>query len=280
MARALRLEFPGALYHVTSRGNARASIFLDEGDRRQFLKQLACVVSRFGWLCHAFCLMGNHYHLLLETPRANLSRGMRRLNSVYALAFNRRHRRLGHLFQGRYRAILVEREPHLLELARYVVLNPVRVRLVATAAEWPWSSYRATVGSASCPSFLTRDWILAQFGNEHHSAQERYRRFVSEGLGQEPWQELSAGLYLGGEEFMSRLSAQAEPISDVPRAKWQPLRRPLAELFAAGGDEALALAYRREGYRLREIAEHLGVHPATVSRRLRRSERRTRGAKT
>lgn len=277
MARALRLEFPGALYHVTSRGNAGEHVFQEDADRRLFLAVFTRVVDRFAWLCHAFCLMGSHYHLLLETPRPNLSRGMRSLNSVYAQAFNRRRRRRGHVFQGRFHAVLVEKERHLLEIARYVVLNPVRARLVPAPADWPWSSYRAAVGAAPCPSCLTLDWLLAQFGEERSRAQERYRRFVADGLGHEPWAELHAGLYLGSEEFVRASSGHAEPIPDVPREQWQPLRRPLAEVFAADGDHAIATAYRGEGYRLRDIAQHLGVHPATVSRRLRSLEQETRG---
>jgi putative transposase len=277
MARALRLEFPGALYHVTSRGNAGAHIFVDDADRRFFLGLLTRVVDRFAWLCHAFCLMGNHYHLLLETPKPNLSRGMRSLNSVYAQVFNRRRGRRGHVFQGRFHAVLVEKERHLLEIARYVVLNPVRARVVPEAVAWPWSSYRAAVGAAPCPPWLTLDWLLAQFADERTRAQERYRRFVADGLGDEPWAELRAGIYLGSEEFVRESSVHADRIPEIPREQWQPLRRPLAELFAAEGDRAIAAAYRGEGYRLRDIAEHLGVHPATVSRRLRSLEQRTRG---
>jgi putative transposase len=275
VARALRLEIPGAVYHVTSRGNAGADIFLDDDDRRLFLGVLTRAVGRFAWLCHAFCLMDNHYHLLLETPRPNLSRGMRSLNSVYAQAFNRRRRCRGHVFQGRFHAVLVEKERHLLELARYVVLNPVRARLVQTAVDWPWSSYRAAVGTAPCPSYLTLDWLLAQFGGERFRARERYRRFVAEGLGDEPWEDLRGGIYLGCEKFVRESSERAEPITGVPRDQWQPVRRPLGELFGADGDCAVAVAYRTEGYRLCEIADHLGVHPTTVSRRLRRLEEQT-----
>ena len=131
MARPLRIEFEGALYHVTSRGNARQHIFLHDSDRKKFFDVLADVVERFQWICHAYCLMDNHYHLVIETPEANLSRGMRQLNGVYTQVFHRRHGRVGHLFQGRYKAILVEKESYLLELAKYVVLNPVRAGLVS-----------------------------------------------------------------------------------------------------------------------------------------------------
>ena len=144
MARPLRIEFPGALYHVTARGNARAPIFLEDADRQLLLATLGDAHERHGWLCHAYCLMPNHYHLLLGTPEANLSQGMRQLNGLYTQRFNRRHDRVGHVFQGRFKGILVERGAHLLELARYIVLNPVRAGIVACAEAYRWSSLRAT----------------------------------------------------------------------------------------------------------------------------------------
>ena len=131
MARPLRIEYPGAVYHITSRGNARADIFLMDDDRQVFLDILGNTVEKYNWLCHAFCLLDNHYHLLIETPDPNLSLGMRQLNGVYTQTFNRTHDRVGHVFQGRYKAILVEKESHLLELCRYVVLNPVRAKMVS-----------------------------------------------------------------------------------------------------------------------------------------------------
>ena len=164
MARPLRLEFPGAIYHLTGRGNARQKIFFRDADRQLFLDVLARVVGRYGWICHAYCLMANHYHLLVETPKPNLSLGMRQLNGIYTQAFNRSHRRVGHLFQGRFKAILVEKESYLLELCRYIVLNPVRVKGNAQTGTWKWSSYRATAGLVSTPEFLTIDWVLGQFG--------------------------------------------------------------------------------------------------------------------
>ena len=182
MARPLRLEFPGAVYHVTSRGNARQRIFFGDADRELFLDTLAHVISRYGWLCHAYCLMDNHYHLLVETPRANLSLGMRQLNGIYTQTFNRRHHRAGHLFQGRFKAILVEKESYLLELCRYIVLNPVRVKSTVAAQAWKWSSYRATAGLSAAPELLTTDWLLGQFGGSRATAQQRYREFVKEGL--------------------------------------------------------------------------------------------------
>lgn len=126
MARPLRLEFPGAVYHITSRGNEKNPIFLSNKDRTLFLNTLEKTIDKYKWVCHAYCLMDNHYHLLIDTPLPNLSSGMRQLNSVYTQAFNKRHKRIGHLYQGRFKAIVIDKESYLLEVARYVVLNPVR----------------------------------------------------------------------------------------------------------------------------------------------------------
>jgi len=170
MARPLRIEYDGALYHVTSRGNDRKPIFKDENDRDLYLAILAQVTHRFHWICHAYCLMRNHYHLVIETPDGNLSKGMRQLNGVYTQAHNRRHHRVGHLFQGRFKGILIQKESHYLEVCRYVVLNPVRAKAVKHPREWPWSSYRATGGLAPVPRCLTADELLSQFGQKRGPA--------------------------------------------------------------------------------------------------------------
>jgi REP element-mobilizing transposase RayT len=187
MSRQLRLQFPGAVYHVTARGNARQDIFADDADRTRFLDLLGREIEQHRWRCHAYCLMDNHYHLLIETPEANLSRGMGRLNMAYAQSFNRRHERAGHLFQGRFHAIVVEKDSHLLELCRYLVRNPVRAGTAATPEDWPWSSYRATASGRGtgpgCPDWLTTGWVLQQFGGADAGARRAYRRFVREGSG-------------------------------------------------------------------------------------------------
>ncbi len=163
MARPLRLEFAGALYHVTSRGNERKPIYLDEADFDGFLSILGDVCERYNWVIHSFCLMSNHYHLLVETPDANLSKGMRQLNGVYTQWFNRSHQRVGHLFQGRYKAILVDKDAYLLELNRYIVLNPIRAKMVDSLSDWPWSSWHFTMGQAHVPAWLEIDKMLLQF---------------------------------------------------------------------------------------------------------------------
>ena len=269
MARSLRHEHPGAVYHITSRGNARGAIFLGREDETDFFETLGRVVNDTGWVCHAYCLMPNHFHLVLETPKPNLARGMQRLNSTYAQRFNRRHARVGHVLQGRYHAVLIEKESHLLEVCRYVVLNPVRARLCSSPAAWAASSYRATAGISRRPSFLTVEWLLDQIDGGRRRADERYRAFVADGIDRRPLADVRGQIYLGSDDFARELSAPHERIEEIPRAQWQPVRRRLDELLAGGDREGITGAFR-EGYMLREIAGHLGVHVATVSRRLRR----------
>jgi REP element-mobilizing transposase RayT len=155
---------------------------VDDFDRKLFLRMLGDVVEDTGWRGHAYCLMANHYHLLIETPEPNLSAGMHRLNLRYARRFNRRYGFEGHVFDRRFYSRLVRADWDLLEVLRYVVLNPVRVGLCGHPADWPWSSYRATVGQMSRPDFLTTDRILSFFGPDAAAAREGYRRFIAEGL--------------------------------------------------------------------------------------------------
>ena len=171
MARPLRLEFAHALYHVTSRSDRREDIYHDDADRQAWLSVLAQVCKRFNWTVHAYCLMSNHYHLLVETPDANLSAGMRQLNGVYTQLTNRAHRRVGHVFQGRFKAIVVDKDNYLLELARYVVLNPVRAGMVEEPGQWPWSSYGAMLAPGWLPGadWLATDKLLAYFAPGHQS---------------------------------------------------------------------------------------------------------------
>lgn len=207
MVRPLRIEFPGALYHVTARGNAQQDIFLDDEDRRRFVQVLERVVSRFHLLLHAYCLMDNHFHLVVETPEANLSKAMRQLNGVYTQAFNQRHRRVGHVLQGRSKAIIVDRDGYLLELCRYVVLNPVCTRSVRRPDAYRWPSYRATAGLAPTLPFLTVDWLLSQFGRQRATAQRKYRAFVDEDLDRDsPLAHVQGQVLLGSERFVKRLA--------------------------------------------------------------------------
>jgi len=273
MARPLRVEYEGAVYHVTSRGNAGAKIFRDDTDRTRFLEILAIVVGRSGWICHAYCLMGNHFHLLVETPVPNLSRGMKHLNGVYTQWFNRRHRRFGHVVQGRFKSVLVEKDSYLLELARYIVLNPVRARMICRASDWPWSSYRATAAQIPPPEFLTIDWLLSQFDDDPKRAALAYRRFVQQGKGVDVWEDLTGGMLLGGEAFVRSLRPllkDAEANREIRRDERLALRPTLDELFDGVTDkrsrnEQIHAAVRIHQYKLKEVGDHLGLCYSTIS---------------
>jgi putative transposase len=272
MSRPLRIEFAGALYHVTSRGDGQEDIYLDDSDREVFLEVLDEVCERFNWTPHAYCLMGNHYHLLLETPDGNLSKGMRHLNGVYTQRFNRKHKRVGHVFQGRYKAIIVQKQTYLLELARYIVLNPVRARMVRSAKDWPWSSYRATAGMAEAQPWLVTDWILSSFSDQRSEAIERYKAFVAEGKDQPAvWEQLKNQIYLGTDAFIAKMQSKKpdkEDLSEVPLGQRRTMAKPL-EHFAARGksrDEAIVNAYNSGAYGMKEIGDHFGLHYSRVSR--------------
>jgi REP-associated tyrosine transposase len=275
MTRPLRIEFAGALYHVTSRGDRCDDIYEDDTDRKQFIEVLAEVCDRFNWVVHAYCLMSNHYHLLIETPDGNLSKGMRQLNGVYTQRFNRCHKRVGHVFQGRYKSIIVQKESYLVELARYIVLNPVRAQMVRSAKDWSWSSYRATSGQTKGPDWLSTDWLLSAFGRRKSNAMKLYRAFVSEGKNQpSPWASLKNQIYLGEESFVEQMQRQLEKgrdLSEMPtaRRKQMPKSLKVYEGQSKSRDDAIINAYASGGYSMKMIGEHFGLHYSRVSRIIR-----------
>ena len=281
MARPLRIEYPGAVYHLTARGNARMATFLDDADRRRFLALIEEVVGRFKWHCYAYCLMDNHYHLLVETTTCNLSMGMRQINGVYTQYFNRRYDRVGHVFQGRFKSILVERESYLLELCRYVVLNPVRAGIAGRPDDYAWSSYPATAGIEEPPRFLAVHWVLSQFGSDQPTAQQRYRDFVSEGIigKRQVWEDLKSQCVLGSSKFLAKIAPALKgkaPVHEITRLQRMLLRPSLEELFALAGssgkqarNELMKKANLEHDYSFSEIGRHLGFHYATVSRIVR-----------
>lgn len=278
MARPLRIELAGGLYHVTSRGDRREEIYRDDQDRMAWNQLLGEVCERFNWRVHAYCQMTNHYHVVVETPEGNLSKGMRHLNGVYTQRFNRRHDLVGHLFQGRFKGIVVERDAYLLELSRYVVLNPVRAGMVTDAAKWTWSSYRAMLGQdAEPPHWLETDWILGQFSGSRPTARTQYAAFVAEGIGKARiWGNLRYQVFLGTDDFIERCVGKvsgSDEVREVPRAQRRPLAKPLSWYQRNySGSEAMARAFKAGVYTMQEIAEHFGVHYSTVSRAVRRLE--------
>lgn len=276
MARPLRLEFSGALYHIMSRGNAKAPIFIDDADRIKFIDILAKTIQDYRWTCHAYCLMGNHYHLLIETPDITLSAGMHLLNGMYTQAFNHRHHRTGHVFEGRFRSILVEKESYLLELTRYIVLNPVRSGLTTNPADYRWSSYNATCGSVETPGFLHTDWILEQFGAVRSSAVSAYVEFVND------TSRLVTSIidddrqpFLGTESFINEMKLKMEdafPREEAGKPHHKINRQEIGELFGSKSlsrkerNMKVMIAFFELGYSKKEIAEATGLHLSSIGR--------------
>jgi len=279
MARPLRIEFDGALYHVTSRGDGQEDIYLDDEDRKIYLEVLRDVCERFNWIVHAYCLMANHYHLLIETPDGNLSKGMRQLNGVYTQRFNRKINRVGHVLQGRYKAIIVQKESYLLELSRYIVLNPVRAQMVRSAKDWPWSSYRATAGFIKTDKWLTVNWILLSFSQKKTEAVKLYRVFVSEGRSQpKPWEGLKNQIYLGDEDFVDEMQSKISPetdLSEIPSSQRRQVAKSLGyyEKKYSDRDTAIFKAYESGAYSMKAIGGYYKLHYSRVSRIIKANDK-------
>lgn len=284
MARPLRIEYPGAFYHVTSRGNEQKDVFKSKKDREKFLSYLESAVVRYGAVIHAYCLMSNHYHLLMETPSGNLSQIMRHINGAYTTYFNIKRKRSGHLFQGRYKAILVEVDEYAAELSRYIHLNPVRAGITANPEEYVWSSFRQMIGMAETPNWLTTSFVLGYFDGT--DAREIYRKFVNDAITQEsgsPLQNVIASTILGKPDFVREKSQQrlGEKKSDRNMPAVRVLNRPtIDEIIKAVerviNEENMAkkvgiyFCHRYSGARLREIGERFGLSDAAVAQASRR----------
>jgi putative transposase len=235
---------------------------------------LARVCERYHWLCHAYCLMSNHYHLLIETSTPTLSKGMKLLNGTYTQYVNRTYKRVGHVFQGRYKAIMVEKDSYLLELCRYVVLNPVRAEMVRSEKDWPWSSYRATAGMTNPIPALTTDWILGNFGKQRIRATDGYKKFVAEGKNQpSPWKSLKNQIYLGSDSFVEDVQCKMDvdqSLKGVPKPQKLAPPKPLSFYVKNYPEkEAMARAYLSGHYTLEEVG---GMFGKTVSRAVKALE--------
>lgn len=265
MSRPLRIEYDGAVYHVTSRGNGQSDIYLSDADRESFLEVLKQVIERFAWVCHAYCLMSNHYHLMIETPKGNLSQGMRQLNGVYTQRFNRNHKRVGHVFQGRYKAILVEKDAHLLELCRYIVRNPVAAGMVKEVSDWQWSSYVATSAAETHSPFCYVGWVLEQFGGSRRNYVEYVARASSDDA---PFMGSGSSQVLGSDKFREGVQEKITGGLEVPRAQRHVSRRKLEDLAGGQAERGIWMtqAYREHGYTMAEIAVYADVHYSLVSK--------------
>ncbi len=288
MARPLRIEYPGAFYHVTSRGNERREIFKSQKDQEKFLSYLESAVVRYGAVIHGYCLMSNHYHLLLETPAGNLSQIMRHVNGAYTTYFNVKRKRAGHLFQGRYKAILIEADEYAAELSRYTHLNPVRATMVARPEEHPWSSYRCYIGQNRAPEWLKTDFILGYFGGDNAKAHKRYRKFAEDLLAREydsPLQGAVASTVLGSPEFVADVSERDlgdhRDGRNLPALKQLTQRPSMDEIVAKVAiaelvDEKLLrnlsiyCCQKYSGAKLKEVGERFGISEAAISQASRR----------
>lgn len=288
MARPLRIEYPSAFYHLTSRGNERKDIFRSQRDREKYLSYLRSASERYQAVIHVFCMLSNHYHLLMETPKGNLSQIMRHINGAYTTYFNVKRGRAGHLFQGRYKAILVEKDEYAKELSRYIHLNPVRAGIVEKPEKYPWSSYRYYIGLEKAPDWLVTDFILSYFSKRVSDAQKRYREFVKDRIGQEydtPLKETVASIILGSSGFFREIKEryiQKRKVSrDLPALrKFSPslsvekIREEVGSVL--GEDKALTegvsvyFSHRYSGVTLKEIGTHFGIGESAVSQRNRR----------
>jgi putative transposase len=286
MARPLRIEFPGAFYHVTSRGNEKKDIFRSRTDRERFLSYLESAADRYGAIIHTYCLMSNHYHLLMETPRGNLSEIMRYVNGAYTTYFNIKRKRWGHLFQGRFKSILVDADDYAVELSRYIHLNPIRAGMVARPEDHEWSSYRAYVGTLVAPVWLKTGFILSGFGEKLR--EKKYRTFVEDLLEAEyesPLLAVIASTLLGSAEFVAQISEKhlnaLKPDRSVPAVRALsrilcivdivkkveeivPGHKPLARKVA------IYACHRFGGGTLKEIGEHFGIGDTAVSQASKR----------
>ena len=226
MARPLRIEFPGAFYHVINRGNAGEDIYYNKRDREKFLEYLEKAVERFTIKIHVYCLMPNHYHLVVETPLPNLSQAVKWINVSYAVYFNRKRNRSGHLFQGRFKSILIEEDEYLQQLSRYVHLNPVRAGMVEDLSSYPWSSYPVFIGQNKKPAWLETDWLLSLFSKRRKTAVANYRKFVEQidvTTIENPAENLVGGFILGSPNFVEWVKrtflTDKSELKDVPQIK-------------------------------------------------------------
>ena len=279
MARPLRIQFHDAYYHVTSRGDRREAIFEDDLDRVSFLKIVGRTFERLHVHALAYCLMDNHYHLVLCTPRANLAAAMRQINSSYTQAYNRRHEKIGHLFQGRYKSILIEEDAYLMEVCRYVDLNPIRAGIIADPKAWPWSSYSCHIGATASPDWLHSEKLLQQFAHDlsghpdcDQSAATRYAQFVAQGHHVRIWEFIKDEVFLGSPQFVTKMKASASDAQrqsiEIPRVQCSDLAHDISWYLeqSATREQGFYSAHYEGGHSMTNIAKLAGVSISRVRR--------------
>ena len=275
MSRPVRIEFPGAVYHVTSKGSDGQIVFGDADDRGVFLNVLDNVVARFGWLIHSYVLMDDHYDLVVEVPEGNLSKGMRQLNGVYTQHVNRRHAQEGPIFHGRFKSILLEKKNYLLPVCRHVVTDPVRLKSAVNFSSYKWSSYRALAGQVKAPTFLHKADVLNYFGKRENDAQRKYREYVKKGVGENsPLEQRTNQVLLGSNRFLSEMQPillgdkliKRGPVAVKRRRSLNALFKKVNNKTRGERNELMKKAHVDFGYTLMQIGDHLGLHYTTVSK--------------
>jgi putative transposase len=296
MARPLRISYPNAFYHVSCRGNDRRVIFRDDDDRTRFLERLRIAREIFSVRVHAYVLMSNHFHLIVETPRANLSEFMRQFNISYTGYYNRRHRRIGHLYQGRFKAIVVDKDSYLLELSRYVHLNPIRIKSKRQSREterireiiqYQWSSLPGYVDGKRKDSWITYETVLGYVGG----SRQKYAAFVEDGIREgfaTPWEDLLAQMVLGNRNFVEKLKGMKIKGSAKDQPSYRMIQSIDAEVLIKQAEDyfrlseadltrkrgrhrqeravVMELLHRYSGLKQRMIGERFGVDEGLVSR--------------
>lgn len=282
MARPLRIQFPGAFYHITARGNEQKEIFKSRKDREKFLGYLESAAMRYGALIHAWCLMTNHYHLFLETPLGNLSQIMRHINGAYTTYFNIKRKRAGHLFQGRFKAILVDADEYATGLSRYIHLNPVRAGMTTSAEEYEWSSYRQYIGCSEVSEWLKTRFVLNFFGGA--DCTDKYRQFCDDYSSGDAINGAGSKPVLGSADFVSRITQdhlrekqEDRNLPDIRKLSRPSLDDIITHVEAMIPDDAalakkacIYFCHRYSGARLREVGERFGMSDAAVSQASKR----------
>ncbi|NIS09475.1 MAG: addiction module toxin RelE [Candidatus Dadabacteria bacterium] len=277
MARPVRLEFKNAVYFISSKSSGRKHIVKDDADRQTFLDTLEYVVNRYRWKCHAYCIGNTEYNIAIETPRGNLSVGMRQLNGIYTQKFNRKNKKSGNVFQGRFKAVVVQKDKYFLDICRHVVTLSQREGITNNINTFKWSSYRATAGTVDSPEFLHVDWIHSQFAKRTKNAQDKYRDYIKGAKkADNPLDSVRGQILLGDEQFIEQMTLmliKGRNKEDVP--KWQRhIKRPALEVIFKGIETKSAKqrnkkvkeAHGKHGYTLKDIGQYLGLHYTSISR--------------
>jgi len=262
MARPLRIEFPGAVYFITSVGNQNQNVFLDSEDGKSWIEVFERVCDRFGWICYAFCLMGSRYMIVVETPEPNLSKGMRQLNGIYTQSFNRRHSSGGHLFQGRFKSVLVQKEKYLAELVRYILYLPVKSGFAKYPQQFKWSSCKFLFDREECPAWINDKYLKSLYNDLENSFSD----------GNPPdeaiLKNIKKQIFLGDEDYISKLQkyvSKDKDLREIPRIQ---RAKPLNEFVKSSGskENAIAKAYLSGDYTLQQLADYFSLHYSTISR--------------